>query len=269
MGLSSLLHAGALLLIGGTVSLRAQSLAERVSAAADGAVTFHFAARPGLCGDGEHFMRLGRSRFGSIPTRMRDDEPCGVGPVQVRLTLRGGDVIRVETWAGTLRTRDGRSLGAIPAAEAARFLLNLAQRGDGTASAKAILPAVLADSATVWPGLLVVARDSATRSRSIRQEAAFWLSRFAAGQLAGKRDDPFGHEGEHDASHGKEDLKTHAVFVLSQLPHREGVPALLEIARSHTDPEVRSNALFWLGQSGDPRALALFEALLLSRGQSR
>ncbi len=33
-------------------------------------------------------------------------------------------------------------------------------------------------------------------------------------------------------------------------------------ARSHPDPEVRRKALFWLGQSGDPRALALFEELL-------
>ena len=28
------------------------------------------------------------------------------------------------------------------------------------------------------------------------------------------------------------------------------------------DPEVRRRAMFWLGQSGDPRALAFFEELL-------
>jgi len=32
--------------------------------------------------------------------------------------------------------------------------------------------------------------------------------------------------------------------------------------RSNRDPEMRRKALFWLGQSGDPRALALFEELL-------
>jgi hypothetical protein len=42
----------------------------------------------------------------------------------------------------------------------------------------------------------------------------------------------------------------------------EGVPALLRIARSNPDPELRKTALFWLGQSEDPRALALFEEIL-------
>ena len=27
----------------------------------------------------------------------------------------------------------------------------------------------------------------------------------------------------------------------------------MEIARNETDPELRKKALFWLGQSGDPR----------------
>jgi HEAT repeat protein len=52
------------------------------------------------------------------------------------------------------------------------------------------------------------------------------------------------------------------VFALSQLPRDQGVPKLLEIARTHQDPRVRKKAIFWLGQSDDPRALALFEELL-------
>jgi hypothetical protein len=34
------------------------------------------------------------------------------------------------------------------------------------------------------------------------------------------------------------------------------------VARTHRDPRIRDRALFWLGQSGDPRAYALFEELL-------
>jgi HEAT repeat protein len=40
------------------------------------------------------------------------------------------------------------------------------------------------------------------------------------------------------------------------------VPALIRIAKTHSDPDIRRKAIFWLGQSHDPRALALFEDLL-------
>ena len=39
----------------------------------------------------------------------------------------------------------------------------------------------------------------------------------------------------------------------------------IRIARTHRDPEVRKQAVFWLGQSNDPRAIALFEELLTKR----
>jgi hypothetical protein len=237
----SLVHVLVLALFGLATPLHAQSLADRVSSVGNGAVTFHFAPRPGLCGDGEHFIRTGRSSYhGSFSHGFRE-ELCVVGPVQVRLTVRDGVVERVQSWAGPLRPREARDLGAVPAAEA-------------------ILPAVLADSGTVWPSLLAVARDTETRSRATRQDALFWLSRFASGAVAGHRNQPFEMEDERDSD--DEDLKSHAVFVLSQLPNGGGITPLLEIARSNPSRHVRSKALFWLGQSGDPRAIALFEAVL-------
>jgi TolA-binding protein len=57
-------------------------------------------------------------------------------------------------------------------------------------------------------------------------------------------------------------LREQAVFALSQRSHDEGVPALIGIARTHPDGAIRKKALFWLGQSGDPRAIALFEEIL-------
>lgn len=257
----SLARWSVVVLAGIASSANAQSLASRVSAVGNGAVNFHFAARRGVCGDGQRFMRIGRSYHGSWSNDMRNTA-CDVGPVQVRVTLRDGGVDRVESWVGTMRTRDGRDLGEFSSKESAQYLLGIASRGNGGPSAKAILPAVLADSATVWPTLLVIARDSATRSHATRQDAAFWLSRFAASALAGKGHELLDDDDDLDEDGGKEGLKKHAVFVLSQLPHREGVPALLDVARSNPDRKVRSQALFWLGQSGDPRALTLFEALL-------
>lgn len=237
--------------------IQAQSLASRVSAVRDGPVSFHYAARPGICGDGESFVRTGRSSYHGTFSTNRKMEPCEFGPVQVRLTLENGIVRRVETWVGALRSRNAHDLGEVSAPEAARYLLALAEEG---ASGKAIFPAVLADSATVWPALLEIARDTDRRSRASRRDALFWLSRFASGAVAGRLNDPFADD-DHERSEDDE-LKSHAVFVLSQLSRDEGIPELLQVARSNPDPRVRSQALFWLGQSGDPRALELFESIL-------
>jgi HEAT repeat protein len=57
-------------------------------------------------------------------------------------------------------------------------------------------------------------------------------------------------------------VKRKAVFALSQLPKDEGVPLLLRTARTNRNPVVRREAMFWLGQSKDPRALAFFQEVL-------
>ena len=239
--------------------LPAQSLASRVAAERDGAVTFHYAARPGVCGDGETFIRTGPHTYHGSWSSKRAMEPCIFGPVQVRLTLEDGDIGRVETWVGSIRSRNARDLGEVSAPDAARYLMTIASRGAASASAKAIFPAVLADSATVWPALFPIARDTDTRSRGTRQDAMFWLSRFASGAVAGRPNSPFMEDEEESDD---DDLKKHAVFVLSQLPRDEGIPQLLEVARSNRSWRVRSQAMFWLGQSGDPRAIELFESVL-------
>ncbi len=58
------------------------------------------------------------------------------------------------------------------------------------------------------------------------------------------------------------EVRKRAVFALSQMPKDEGVPKLIEVARTHRNAEVRKQAMFWLGQSGDPRALKFFEDIL-------
>ena len=53
-----------------------------------------------------------------------------------------------------------------------------------------------------------------------------------------------------------------AVFALSQRPTDEAVPALIRIARTNGDGAIRRKAVFWLGQTDDLRAVALFEDIL-------
>jgi len=52
------------------------------------------------------------------------------------------------------------------------------------------------------------------------------------------------------------------VFAISQLPRDQSVPKLIDLAKTHRDPEVRKQAMFWLGQSGDARAVTFFESVL-------
>ena len=59
------------------------------------------------------------------------------------------------------------------------------------------------------------------------------------------------------------DVKQHAVFAISQLPPERSVPLLIDLVKTHKNREVRERAMFWLAQTGDPRALDLIEGILL------
>jgi hypothetical protein len=244
-----------------SASMQAQTLASRIASEKSGAVLFHFTARPEVCGDGTDFIRTGRHQYHGRYWSDRPMEPCVYGPVQVRITHDAGTVTRVQTWVGPLRERYTPDLGRVSATEAARYLLTIAERGTPSASAKAMIGAVLADSAIVWPSLLSIARDTETRSRATRQEAMLWLSRFASGAAVGRHNDPFV---EYEPATADEKEKSNAVFVLSQLRHGTGIPDLLVVARTNKSPRVRAQAMFWLGQSGDVRAIDLFERVLRS-----
>jgi HEAT repeat protein len=94
-------------------------------------------------------------------------------------------------------------------------------------------------------------RDSETRN-----QALFWLGHKAGEKSLGVIKDVVEKE---DAD---TEVQKHAVFVLSRRPVEEAVPLLIKIARTHQKPEVRKQAMFWLGRTGDPRALAFFEEIL-------
>jgi hypothetical protein len=208
-----------------------------------------FAAREGVCGDGENF----RSR-----RRTRDWEgECDDGPIRVALDVRDGQVTDLDTYVGGVwRARAGVvDLGVLSVHEATQFLLDLAERGDGEVAERALMPAALADSVVVWPRLLEMARRTEL-PRDTRKAAVFWLA-IAAGDAAAD-----GLTEIVDESDGDAEVREMAVFSLSQIPGDVGVRALLRIAREHQDLRLRKMAIFWLGQSNDPRALDLFEEIL-------
>lgn len=244
----------------------AQTLAQLVAAAPDGTLRLSYAARDGVCGNGAGNISFD-CRDGTSCGRhnVRNDadwevEPsaCEAGPVRLSLTVTGGRVTRLRTYVGG-RWRGGATgatdLGTVPAVEAARWLLALARSGADRAASEAVLAVALADSVTVWPDLVRLARDESLRS-AVRRQAVFWLG-LAAGEAATRDLAELVGDDALDR-----DIREQAVFALSQQPGHVGVPALLQVARANRDPEVRRKAFFWLGQSRDPRALALFEEVL-------
>lgn len=257
-----------------TAPLRAQggNIAARVAAVQDGRVQLRFTAREGVCGDGRSFVRVGSNTFvGSWHDGMDTRSNCAPGPVRVVARVRGGAIDELRHYVGPVsstRDADVTDLGEVPAPEAARWLMDVAKRAPTRAATKAIVPAMLADSAVIWRDLLAIARDSATRSRDTRREAANWLSHFASAAVSGRRPGELDFEtGVGAGVHGDDEsdeveAKKAAVFALSQLRGNSGVPQLVQVARTNKEPAVRRSALFWLGQSGDARGLALFEEVL-------
>ena len=240
----------------------AQSIAQRVGDAGDGLIQLRFASRPGVCGDGrgmiaggDHMM-LGDGGWseGSGGWRRR----CQPGPVRVVLRKTNGAVERVSSFIGGNDSgADVHDLGTISAQEAATYLLALARDAPHGVGNGAVVGAILADSTAPWPALAEVARDA--HSHETRQDAAFWLGQAAAARITGTT--LFGDRGDETPS-DDEEVRGEAIFALSQQPRGQSVPALISVARTNRDPVLRRKALFWLGQSGDPRAIDLFSQIL-------
>jgi HEAT repeat protein len=55
------------------------------------------------------------------------------------------------------------------------------------------------------------------------------------------------------------EVRERAFYALTEAPQNMGVPALINVAKSHPDKTIRKKAILWLGESKDPRAK---EALL-------
>lgn len=105
----------------------------------------------------------------------------------------------------------------------------------------------------------IVRASREDRSPKVRSKALFWLGQHASRPVAEQTiraalsQDP-------DPS-----VRKQATFALTRIPNGNGVPLLIETARGSKDEAVRKQALFWLGQSKDPRATRFFEEVLATR----
>jgi HEAT repeat protein len=235
---------------------RAQNLAQRIASAPDGPIQFHYAARPGVCGNGRTYYSVNGSMwFGTVNDNTMRSEPCQPGPVRVVLGRAGKEIVDVNVYVGPVQTSPGTAdLGAVSSREASDYLISLAARLDGRPGRDAIAPAMLSDSTAVTAQLLAIARDQ-SRARETRTSAISWLSRapeerggVSATQLA----TALGQIARDESDN--QQVRQSALRVLARQENGEGVPALIEISRSTSDVWLGKQALSTLAQSGDPRA---------------
>ncbi|HEU6451006.1 MAG TPA: HEAT repeat domain-containing protein [Gemmatimonadaceae bacterium] len=229
------------------VSSAQQSLAQRI-AGVQGEAELRFASRPGVCGNGEGSISFISKDEGVTGVRGDDwDYHCEPGPVRVRLAVSNGSVTRVRSYVGRSRDVTGgvTDLGTVGAREAADYFLGLARTASGDVARKAIVPAALADSVTVWPKLIDLARDR-ERPTEVRKPALFWAGQLGEGEVLEPVRAIANDNSENEA------IRKHAIFVLSQLPDGAGNAALMSIARGDGEIDIRKQALFWIGQGETP-----------------
>lgn len=240
-------------------ALDAQSVAQRVSAS-DGLVQVVFPSRAGACGDGTSFIGnvLGQSTLqsgsGTVSGHtVMTDRPCIHGPGRALATVIGGEVTRVRTYVGPIPSprSDVRTLN-VSAADAETWLADLVAHGSSRVANDAMLPLLVADAPEPWPLLLRVARDD-NRPRDVRLGATTWLGNGVIERLGLSSD-----RAETDA----EEMRSQAVFLISQRPASESVPELVRLARLEKNGSVRRAAIFWLGQTGDRQAADVYAELL-------
>lgn len=103
------------------------------------------------------------------------------------------------------------------------------------------------------PELISMARND--RSSRVRGQAIFWM-----GQIGGRKEaEQITEALENDP---ETDVKKRAVFALAQMKNGDGVPLLINVAKTNKNPVVRKEAIRWLGMTNDPRALDFLEQIL-------
>ena len=246
-----------------------QSLERRIAAAPTGSVGFTFGTKPNVCGDGLSInisdddsegwnTRRNRRGIHIGTTRSGYREPCEIAPARVIVEHEGNKVRGIRVTVGGREEKAKTELGDVSSIEAANYLLSLASGLDGRSADAAILGAAIADSAVIWKDLLRIARNE-DASVKARKSALFWVSQEATtAALAGL--DSIATDDDGDVG-----VRADALFHLAQRPNGEGIPSLIRVVKESKHARLRRDAIFHLSQSGDPRAIALFEQLLAGK----
>jgi hypothetical protein len=250
--------------------ISAQSIATRVGQAPDGVVRMEFEAREGVCGNGRDVIAYGNiylaHNMQSFGGRWNDAR-CKPGNIRVSLYTTNHKPTRLVTqvggaWRGEAdRVTD---LGVVESREASQYIFSLVPALETSGGKDRLLvPAVLAANADVIRPLTTLARDD-DRALNTRRSAIMWLGVLGDASvvptlLEFARQD-VNDEGDEKA--GKKGLAGSAMAALSALDDGAGIPALIDLARNGPGTGTRRNAVFWLGQNGDPRGLRVLHEVI-------
>jgi hypothetical protein len=208
-------------------------------------IAYKVAAAPGqqqTCWDGNYAstVHLDGPRDFYILYRVKEGRVQWVQPFSPDCVIDGGQASLV--W-----------LTDVNPAQSVAWLTSMAKdtrRGpDGAIGAIGVHAAPEAQST-----LLDMARTGATAH--IRGQALVSLARTAPPQVsqAAIR--------EAIANDRETEVKRRAVSALARIPHNEGIPMLLQLARSNTNAAVQKEAMRALGRSKDERATRFFQEIL-------
>jgi hypothetical protein len=160
--------------------------------------------------------------------------------------------VSVRTTIGDSRRSSDNDLGIVSAPDAARYLLELAHSLGGRNASEAVSAAALADSANLSSEFVSLVQDASV-AVDTRQQALFWLgqTRIPTSDLSRL------YEGLKPVG-----LREHFVFVMSQRRDEIAIDKLIDIASHDADRDIRKNAMYWLGQTNNPRAVKFLRDLV-------
>ena len=176
--------------------------------------------------------------------------------VLFRIERRQVDRIRIATEDCPI---DGGGLrfylltGVIPS-ESTSLLSGLLGDASGRIRDQALSAIARTNDPSAVPVLLRAAQQD--KSSRVRGQALTWLAQRAARQIS---EAAIREAVDKDP---ETEAKKKAVYALTRIPRGEGIPLLIEIARTNRNAAVRKQAMFWLGQSKDPQAVKFFEEVL-------
>jgi HEAT repeat protein len=250
----------------GAATAGAQSIAARVASAGEGEVRMTFATRADVCGDGGSMLGIGDSFMMNSTSEFQGhwtSTSCRHGPARVAVEVGPSGVSSVRTHiGGQWGDASGHvtDLGVVSAPAAAAFFLDLAEKGNGGDARNVLMPAIVADSADIAPRLLALGQR-VSASAELRRTAIKWVGFLGDSSMVAPLT-ALAKSGDD----GKKSVAEAAVFALSQLAGNAGIPSLIDIARNGSSTRLRSQAVFWLGQSSDERGRREVRAIASDAG---
>jgi hypothetical protein len=215
-----------------------------------------------ICGFGRTSAGWGMTLDeGATSWGTRDGAPAiAVASVEVYAAIRDGRVRQLQFASEGCPVEAGNRKvlwldGVAPAASVELVARLAARRGeagsDDELSERALAGLAFHGDPAAPLALVHLGREGEVEE--LRAQSLFWLAQTDAPQAAR-------WIREAIARDPASEVREQGVFALSQL--EDGAPQLLALLRESADREVKRQAIFWLGQSDDPRATAELERLL-------